>query len=80
MPRLLCAYEDKRRLIFIHIPKCAGTDLSNKLKTRFPWIDFNIMDPDWTTKDAMLRHLSRLATQIRLPNSIYLCGHAGLDY
>jgi hypothetical protein len=80
LPRLLSAYEDKRRLIFIHIPKCAGTDLSNKLKTRFPWVDFNIMDADWTTKDAMLRHLSRLATQIRFADSLYLCGHARLDY
>ncbi len=80
LPRLLRAYEDKRRLIFIHIPKCAGTDLSNKLKTRYPWVDYNIMDSDWTTKDAMFRHLSRLATQIRFADSIYLCGHAGLDY
>ena len=80
LPRLLRAYEDKQRLIFVHIPKCAGTDLSNKLKTRYPWVDFNIMDSDWTTKDAMLRHLSRLATQIRFADRLYLCGHGGLNY
>jgi hypothetical protein len=80
LPRLLQAYEDKRRLLFIHIPKCAGTDLSNKLKTRYPWVDYNIMDGDWTTKDALFRHLSRLATQTRFADSLYLCGHAGLDY
>jgi hypothetical protein len=80
LPRLLRAYEEKQRLIFVHIPKCAGTDLSNKLKTRYPWVDFNIMDSDWTTKDAMLRHLSRLATQIRFADRLYLCGHGGLNY
>src|SRR5690242_17543729 len=58
IPRLAAAYADKRRLIFVHIPKCAGTDLSNKLKTRYPWLDHNVMDAGWTSKHAMLRHLS----------------------
>ena len=80
LPRLLRAYEDKRRLVFIHIPKCAGTDLSNKLKTKYPWIDFNIMNSEWTLKAAMLEHLSLLATQLRFADCLYLCGHAGLDY
>lgn len=80
VPRLAEAYADKRRLIFVHIPKCAGTDLSNKLKTRFPWVDQNIMDQAWTTKDAMLRHLSRLTMHLRFADSLYLCGHSGLDF
>src|SRR5579863_10632654 len=69
LPLLLHAYEEKRRSIFLHIPKCAGTDLSNKLKTRYPWVDFNIMDAHWTSKDAMLRHLSRLVTQLRFTDT-----------
>ena len=80
LSRFAEAYSDKRRLIFVHVPKCAGTDLSNKLKTRFPWVDYNIMDTDWTTKRAMLRHLSRLAVQLRFADCLYLCGHGGLDY
>lgn len=80
LPRLLQAYDDKRRLIFVHIPKCLGTDLSNKLKTRYPWLDFNIMDGEWTRKDAMLRHLSRFALHIRFSDCVYLCGHGGLNY
>lgn len=80
LPVLLNAYGDKQRLFFLHIPKCAGTDLSNKLKTRYPWVDFNIMDPDWTSKEAMLRHLSRLAGQLRFADAIYLCGHAMPNY
>ena len=80
LSRFAEAYSEKRRLIFVHIPKCAGTDLSNKLKTRYPWVDHNIMDTDWTTKRAMLRHLSRLAVQLRFTGCLYLCGHGGLDY
>ena len=80
IPTLLHAYEDRRRLIFLHIPKCAGTDLSNKLKTRHPWVDFNIMDPDWTTKEAMFRHLARLVVQLRFADALYLCGHALPQY
>jgi hypothetical protein len=77
---LLHAYAEKRRLIFLHIPKCAGTDFSNKLKTRYPWLDFNIMDKIWTSKNAMLWHLSRLAVQLRFAETIYLCGHATPKY
>jgi hypothetical protein len=80
LPLLLHAYDDKRRLIFVHIPKCAGTDLSNKLRTRYPWANVNIMDADWTSKDALLRHLSQLVLQLRFSDCIYLCGHARLDY
>jgi hypothetical protein len=80
VPRFADAYADKRRLIFVHVPKCAGTDLSNKLKSRYPWMDYNIMDPLWTTKDAMLLRLSRLALQLRFADSLYICGHAVLNY
>lgn len=80
VPLLARAYDDKRRLIFVHIPKCAGTDLTNKLKTRYPWVDVNIMESEWTSKHAMLRHLSRLAVQLRFNDQLYFCGHAGLDY
>jgi hypothetical protein len=80
LSRFAEAYSDKRRLIFVHVPKCAGTDLSNKLKTRYPWVDYNIMDTDWTTKRAMLRHLSRLAVQLRFADCLYLCGHGGLHF
>ena len=80
LPILLHAYEEKRRLIFLHIPKCAGTDLSNKLKQRYPWVHFNIMDKSWTSKDGMLRHLSRLAVQLRFAETICLFGHATPNY
>ncbi len=80
LPILLRAFDEKRRLIFIHIPKCAGTDLSNKLKTRYPWVDFNMMDCDWTSKDAMLGHLSRLVVQMRFNDHIYICGHPSPNY
>ena len=35
---------------------------------------------NWTTKHDMLRHLSRLAVQLRFADCLYLCGHGGLDY
>jgi hypothetical protein len=80
LPRFVNAYADKRRLIFVHIPKCAGTDLTNKLKSRYPWMNYNIMHPLWTAKDAMLQRLSRLAVELRFARSVYICGHAELNY
>jgi hypothetical protein len=34
----LRAFPEKRRLIFIHVPKCAGTDLSAHLMERLPFL------------------------------------------
>ena len=77
LPRLAEAYADKRRLIFVHIPKCAGADMSNKLKARYPWLDHNVMDHKWTTKHDMLRHLSRLAVKLRFATGSISAAMAG---
>ena len=41
---LLNAFPEKRRLLFVHIPKCAGSDLSHHLMTRYPSIDQRLME------------------------------------
>lgn len=44
---LLNAFPEKRRLLFVHIPKCAGSDLSHHLMTRYPSIDQRLMEERW---------------------------------
>src|SRR5271156_1873791 len=35
-PLIFEAFPEKRRAIFIHIPKCAGTDMTDLLRRRYP--------------------------------------------
>ena len=41
---ILNAHPEKRRLIFVHIPKCAGTDLTANLGTRYPTVHQTLAD------------------------------------
>ena len=78
IPLFLRAFPEKRRLIFVHIPKCAGTDLTFHLKAHYPSLDRDLADPSWTSKPAMLRRLARLAAHVRNSDSIFVHGHINL--
>jgi len=78
IPRFLRAFPEKRRLIFVHIPKCAGTDLTFHFRARHPSLDRTLTDPAWTTKPAMLRRIARVVAQVRTADSIFVHGHINL--
>jgi hypothetical protein len=80
IPLFLDAFPEKERLIFIHIPKCAGTDLFSHLARRFPSLHQTIMEPAWTTKEVLFERLSRLVVESRFFRQIFISGHSSLDY
>lgn len=77
---LLNAFPEKRRLLFVHIPKCAGSDLSHHLMTRYPSIDQRMMDEKWTPKDALFAALRDLVPALPLFDSIFARGHIRLNW
>jgi hypothetical protein len=78
IPLLLRAFPEKRRLIFVHIPKCAGTDLTFHFRARHASLDRSLTDPSWTTKPAMLRRIARVVTHVHATDSIFVHGHINL--
>lgn len=77
---LLHAFPDKPRLLFVHIPKCAGTDLTRILAARHFTISSGIENPHWFTHDALFLHLRELVLGAEFANSIFLSGHTRLRY
>ena len=78
IPLFLRAFPEKRRLIFVHIPKCAGTDLSFHFRACHPSLDRSLTDPEWTPKSAMLRRIARVVAHVRTADSIFVHGHINL--
>jgi hypothetical protein len=78
IPLFLRAFPEKRRLIFVHIPKCAGTDLSFHFRARHPSLERSLTDPNWTPKPAMLRRIARVVAHVRTADSIFVHGHINL--
>lgn len=80
IPLFLRSFPEKRRLIFVHIPKCAGTDLSANLMSRFPFIHQQMTQPTWMTKEHLFRAISRLVLNIQFFDRIFVTGHNSLEY
>ncbi len=77
----LRAFPEKRRLIFVHIPKCAGTDLTFHFRARYPSLERALTDPDWTPKTAMLHRIARVVSHVHASDSVFVHGHINLkDY
>ncbi len=80
VPRLLGAQPGKRRILFVHLPKCAGTDFEQVLRQRGP-----LVHPSFESAEA--HPLESLATQLRAigrglakPGDIACGGHLGLRW
>ena len=72
---ILNAYPEKKRLLFVHVPKCAGTDLRIGLSTRYPALDVGLSRPEWTSPQQLFAAIHRVAMGLRFSDTILLHGH-----
>jgi hypothetical protein len=79
-PLILEAFPEKRRAIFIHIPKCAGTDLTARLCRRYPTLQEGQFDVRGHTPEAFFQTLRDFAIDVRDNDTIALSGHERLAY
>jgi len=75
------AFPEKRRLLFVHIPKCAGSDLSHHLASRYPSIAEQLRALHWTEKGLLFEALSDTVRRLHFSDTIFVRGHVNLgDY
>ncbi len=77
---VLGAFPEKRRSIFVHIPKCAGTDLQTFLKRHYPFLPQHVAIPNMTVKTALFDHLRQFAVGVALSDWIAIAGHVPLRW
>ena len=77
---VLNAFPEKRRLIFVHIAKCAGTDLLNTLQRQYPYLHHHLALPNIVDKPALFEALRDFATVIALSDAIAISGHVPLRW
>jgi hypothetical protein len=77
---VLAAFPEKRRLFFVHIPKCAGSDLLQTLKRRFPYLHHHLAIPGMTQKSDLFAGLHGLVAGLALSDSIAVSGHVPLRW
>jgi hypothetical protein len=77
---VLVAFPEKRRLLFVHIPKSAGSDLSHHLIGRYPSIAEQLRALNWTDKPALFETLGATLRRLQFSDSIFVRGHVNLAY
>lgn len=77
---VLNAYPDKKRMIFIHIPKCAGSHLNEKLIATFAAVNFRLMDRKWIDTDNFFDMLRILTAKLENSDTIAPYGHLPLKW
>lgn len=77
--RFLNAYAELPRDIFIHIPKCAGTDLIINLSKRQVSLPVVLREPAWLNQEEFLRILGSLARRAMFSERLFVCGHIHLE-
>jgi hypothetical protein len=77
---VLKALPELKRIIFIHVPKCAGTDLIANLAKRFLSVNHSITAPAWTPKQRLFSMLRDIVVQSNFRSEIFLQGHFHLQY
>jgi hypothetical protein len=80
IPRYLSAFPEKKRMIFVHVPKCAGTDLIRHIKTLYPSLEHTMSDRSWTPPGELFGHLHQLAMLIGFYDHLFVSGHLSLGY
>lgn len=77
---LLDAFPDTPRLLFVHVPKCAGTDLTWALRARYVSIDSAMENPHWYTPEQRFRYLRDLVLAAPFADALFVRGHVPLRY
>ena len=74
----LNAFPEKKRRFFIHVPKCAGTDLSAHLSARYPAIHQSLTSRDYSSRHRLFGELSQLTRVIPFFDFVLVHGHMNL--
>ena len=74
----LNGFPEKRRLLFVHIQKCAGTDLTEALSQRYFAVDGSMDDPFWLSVDQRFAYLRELVLAAPFVDTFFVRGHVPL--
>ena len=79
-PIALHAFPEKRRVIFVHVPKCGGTHVAAYLGRRLPRLDHALTKHEWTRTLDVFEQLAWFSRLAPLYDLILLTGHVQLPF
>lgn len=80
LPNFLTAFPQQGRDVFIHVPKCAGTDLILSLSNRHLPLPKMLEIGGWVSDDEFLYAVAGLARAVPFHDRIFVHGHMELGH
>lgn len=79
---VLRAFPEKKRVVFVHVPKCAGSDLASHLMQRYGEVYLGQLDqsPIHVPPQNLPWRLQMLTSNLHRHDSIAVIGHIGLNW
>ncbi len=74
------AFPRHRRITFLHVPKCAGTDLIKKIDDKYPSINNTLTNEKWVDTSTLFSAIKRLIAEIHCCDTIFVYGHIRLAF
>jgi len=78
MVRLLESYPEKRRQLFVHVPRCAGSDITSLMVERTAAFNFRLTDRNLFSADKMFAAIRTVIENIAYAESIFVHGQVPL--
>jgi hypothetical protein len=76
---LLDAFPERKRLLFLHIPRAAGSELSVRLMSRYPSVSSQLSWPGWLSQQEFCLAIRQFVCEVRTTDSIFVRGHNTLE-
>lgn len=76
---LLDAFPERRRLLLLHIPRTAGSELSVRLMDKYPSVTTQLSWPDWLTVAEFHAAIAQFVREAAVSDSIFVRGHNTLE-
>jgi hypothetical protein len=77
--RFLASFPEKKRIIFVHIPKCAGSTLSAYLVGRYVSLLTDLQNPKIINDADFFRSIKDLVLESLVSDTVYVHGHTHLS-
>jgi hypothetical protein len=76
---LLEAFPDRQRLLFIHIPRAGGSELSGRLMSRYPSLTSQLTWLDWVTPQEFYSAIRQFVLDAGTSDRVFVRGHNTLE-
>src|SRR5579862_637791 len=77
---ILEEFSEKKRIVYVHIPKCGGSDVNFHMFKRHPSLTHDLQNKNIVSDNKLFSAIRNFYGDLILGDNIYVTGHAPLSW